>query len=266
MFNSVYIEIMKQHIKTFFFVFAFLGLLTENPLHAQDFSVKDTFQDLSHPSKVFGTNKYYRLYLPDAYQKSNERFPVIYFFHGWGGRHFMDDNALLEYKMIKTLVDKYRVILVMWDGNMDGIERRPYNVGNHEDVKYQIQMKDYFPELVAHIDSAYRTFTGREHRGAIGFSMGGFISLFLAGEYPHRIGSIVSLAGSPEFFVGYPSNHTLYPVRYTFKNLHGVDVRIHNGDSDILYFLNDEVYQGALWDGFPIDYWKFHGGHMVDKA
>jgi hypothetical protein len=153
----------------------------------------------------------------------------------------------------------------MWDGNMDGIEPRPYNVGNHENIKYQVQMKDYFPELVNHIDSAYRTIPDRNHRGITGFSMGGFMALYLGGKYPDMVCSVVSLAGSPEFFVGYPENHTLYPVRYTFKNLEGVNVRMHNGDSDILYFLNNEVYKGALWEGFPLDYWKFQGGHMVDK-
>lgn len=225
----------------------------------------DSFQDLSHYSKVFNAPKYYRLYLPEGYHNNTEKYPVIYFFHGWGGRHFKDDNALLEYRKIKELVNKYNLILVMWDGSMDGIEPRPYNVGNHEDVKYQVQMKDYFPELVRYIDSTYRTFTDRQHRGIIGFSMGGFMSLFLAGKYPHMINSVVSLAGSPEFFIGYPANHTLYPVRYTFKNLEGVNVRIHNGDTDILTFLNQEVYKGALWEGFPLDYWKFKGGHMVDS-
>lgn len=224
------------------------------------------YNDVKHQSKVFGTEKFYRLYLPSGYQSEIKRYPVIYFFHGWGGRHYKDDNALLEYRKIKHLADKYQTILVMWDGSMDGIEPRPYNVGNHEDVKYQIQMKDYFPELVNYIDSAYRTVPDRNHRGIIGFSMGGFMALYLGGKYPDMVNSVVSLAGSPEFFVGYPENHTLYPVRYTFKNLDGINVQIHNGDSDILYFLNNEVYEGARWEGFPLNYRKFHGGHMVDKA
>jgi pimeloyl-ACP methyl ester carboxylesterase len=155
--------------------------------------------------------------------------------------------------------------MVMWDGNIDEGEPRPYNVGYHEDVKYQVQMTDYFLELVNHIDSHYRTLTGRNHRGIIGFSMGGFMSFFLAGKYPDSIGAAVSIAGSPEFFVGSPDNHSLYPVRFMFKNLQGVNIRMHNGDSDILYFLNQEVHQGALWQGIPLEYWQFHGGHMVDK-
>ncbi|WP_207632753.1 alpha/beta hydrolase [Foetidibacter luteolus] len=222
--------------------------------------------DTAHYSKVFGHPKYYRLYLPEGYGRAGKRYPVIYFFHGWGGRHFKDDNALLEYEKIKTLADKYQVLLVMWDGNIDTAEPRPYNTGNHEDIKFSVQMKDYFPELISHIDSAYLTLTDRQHRGIIGFSMGGFMSFFLAGKYPEKISAAVSLAGSPEFFIGYPQNHTLYPLRYTFKNLQDVNIRMHNGDSDILYYLNDEVKQGAKWEGIPVDYWKFHGGHMVDIA
>jgi enterochelin esterase-like enzyme len=224
------------------------------------------YQDVTHESKVFGHKKTYRLYLPAEYTSSTTRYPVIYFFHGWGGRYFKDDNAKLAYEKIKTLVDKYKVILVMWDGSMDEAEPRPYNIGSHADVKYEVQMKDYFPELVQHIDGAYRTLTDRQHRGIIGFSMGGIMSLFLAGKYPDMVSAAVSLTGSPEFFIGYPSNHTLYPVRYAFKNLEQVSTRMHTGDSDVLYYLNEEVHAGAKWEGVPIEYYKFHGGHMVDDS
>lgn len=225
----------------------------------------NAYQDLTHDSKVFGHKKFYRLYLPKGYDSSSKRYPVVYFFHGWGGRHFKDDNAKLEYVKIKQLVDKYQLILVMWDGNIEEWEPRPYNVGNHEDVKFQVQMKDYFPELIDYIDHHYRTLTDRNHRGIIGFSMGGFMSFFLAGKYPDKVCAAVSLAGSPEFFVGKPGSHTLYPVRYTFKNLRDVDIRLHNGNSDILYYLNEEVHAGALWDGKArLKYWTFNGGHMVD--
>src|SRR5258706_14756664 len=93
----------------------------------------EPYSDLSHYSKVFGYSKTYRLYLPAGYAGTRGRYPVIYFFHGWGGRYYKDDNAKLDYKKIKSLVDKYRIILVMWDGSMDGIEPNPYNAGNHED-------------------------------------------------------------------------------------------------------------------------------------
>lgn len=224
-----------------------------------------SYQDRAHFSKVFTREKYYRLYQPRDYDQTNTRYPVVYFFHGWGGRYNSDDNAKLAYEKIADLADKYQVILVMWDGNVDEKEPRPYNIGNHEDIRYEVQMKDYFLELVEHIDSTYRTKTGRNNRGTIGFSMGGFMSYFLAGKYPDKIGAAVSMTGSPEFFVGYPANHTLYPLRYTLENLENVKLRFHNSTADELTDLNSEVYDAARWySNLSFDYWQFEGGHRVD--
>jgi hypothetical protein len=148
---------------------------------------------------------------------------------------------------------------------MDLNEPRPYNIGYHEDIKFRPQMKDYFPELISHIDTKYRTLTDRNHRAIIGFSMGGIMSLYLSGKYADQVCAAVSLTGTPEFFIGYPENHTLYPVRYTFKNLRDIEVRIHTSSTDILYNLNEEVRKGAIWEGKKIEFENFPGGHMVDK-
>ncbi|HET6559473.1 MAG TPA: alpha/beta fold hydrolase [Prolixibacteraceae bacterium] len=223
------------------------------------------YEDKAHYSKVFGTEKPYRIYLPDSYASSNKKYPVIYFFHGWGGRHFKDDNAKLEYEKLGELVDKNQFIMVMWDGNMELSEPRPYNIGYHDNIKYDVQMKDYLPELVSFIDTTYRTYTDRSHRGIIGFSMGGILSFYLSGKYPDRFSAAVNMVGSPEFFIGRPDNHTLYQVRYTFDNLQDVSLLFHNRDSCQMSGLNDEVNNGALWSQVKdYEYNKMKGGHKVD--
>src|SRR5882724_4418549 len=93
-----------------------------------------TYQEQKHYSRVFGHNRRFLLYLPDSYRNPGKRYPVIYYFHGWGGRPDKDVNANLAYDSIQKLVDKYQTILVMADGSMDGIEPNPYNVGEPEDV------------------------------------------------------------------------------------------------------------------------------------
>ena len=245
---------------------AILLVLLIAELFCDGYSLKaQPYQDITHYSKVFGKQKTYRLYLPDNYKLSGKKYPVIYFFHGWGGRYYKDDSAKLAYDKLGELVNKYQVILVMWDGNMDESEPRPYNIGNHNDVKFKIQMKDYFPELVTCIDSTYRTLTDRNHRGIIGFSMGGIMSFYIAGKYPDRISAAVNMVGSPEFFIGLPENHTLYQVRYTFDNLRDVGLLFHNRDSCQMTGLNDEVNQGAIWSGLKnYEYHKLKGGHKVD--
>lgn len=224
------------------------------------------YMDVNYFSLVFDREKTYRLYLPVGYNDGNKRFPVIYFFHGWGGRYFKDDGAKLAYDKIQNLVDKFQVILVMWDGNIVESEPRPYNIGMPEQVRFDIQMKDYFLELVSHIDSNYRTIKSRESRGIIGYSMGGFMSFYLAGKYPDMISAAVNLTGSPGFYIGYPNNKTLYPIRYLFPNLRDVQLRFHNSSDGELSSLNREVNEGALHDGdLTYQYWEFDGGHKVDN-
>ncbi|MBK7713757.1 MAG: alpha/beta fold hydrolase [Bacteroidales bacterium] len=214
--------------------------------------------DLTHFSRVFGMNRPYRVFLPKEYPVSVKRYPVIYYFHGNTGDHRLD------IKGIEELVSKHDVILVAWNGRSVDTDLRPYNIGNHSNIKYEIQLKDYFPELVSYIDSTYRTITDRSHRAVIGHSMGGFMAFYIAGKYPDMIGSAFSSKGSPEFFIGYPANHSLYHVRYMFKNLYGVRLKFATSTECELYYLNNEVIQGALHeDGLDFSYHVYEGSHDI---
>ncbi|MBK8884875.1 MAG: hypothetical protein IPN67_21750 [Bacteroidales bacterium] len=214
--------------------------------------------DLTHFSRVFGMNRPYRVFLPKEYPVSVKRYPVIYYFHGNTGDHRLD------IKGIEELVSTHDVILVAWNGRSVDTDLRPYNIGNHSNIKYEIQLKDYFPELVSYIDSTYRTITDRSLRAVIGHSMGGFMAFYIAGKYPDMIGSAFSSKGSPEFFIGYPANHSLYHVRYMFKNLYGVRLKFATSTECELYYLNNEVIQGALHeDGLDFSYHVYEGSHDI---
>tara|TARA_R110002050_G_scaffold300778_2_gene472571 strand:- start:11751 stop:13709 length:1959 start_codon:yes stop_codon:yes gene_type:complete len=219
-------------------------------------------EDHAHFSKAFGKEKSYRIFLPDDYSISQKRYPVVYYFHGNKGTHEM---ALTE--EAAELVKKNSVILVAWNGRSIDSDVRPYNIGFHSNINYEIQFKDYFPELVAHIDTTYRTLSERENRAVIGHSMGGIMSFFLAGKYPHLVGAAANSKGSPEFFIGYPDNHSLYSVRYFFKNLLGVKLRFHNSTVGELVYLNNEVHQGAIREkDISYEYQVYEGGHTLMPA
>ncbi len=215
--------------------------------------------DYTHYSKVFNREKPYRIFLPEDYFSSQKKYPVIYYFHGNTGTHEMELSETAN-----TLVKKNSVILVAWNGRSEDSDIRPYNIGFHSNVKYDTQFKDYFLEFVSHIDSTFRTFTERENRALIGHSMGGIMSFFLAGKYPHFVGTAVNIKGSPEFFIGYPDNHSLYSVRYFFKNMYGVNLRFHNSTNGELVHLNNEVHQGALLEKkINYEYKIYEGGHSL---
>jgi enterochelin esterase-like enzyme len=111
----------------------------------------------------------YNVYLPNGYQKSQKRYPVLYLLHGHGGSETdwvkigkADSiaNKLMETKAIPEM------IIVMPDGRND------YYL-NTFDGKFKYE--DYFiKELVPFVDSTFRTKTDRASRALAGLSMGGY--------------------------------------------------------------------------------------------
>src|SRR5262245_32620364 len=46
-----------------------------------------SFYDRTHPSKVFGELRNYRILLPPDYESSGKAYPVIYYFHAHSDRY-----------------------------------------------------------------------------------------------------------------------------------------------------------------------------------
>ena len=231
-------------------------LADPNPSHYNMFN-------RSHYSEVFKGERRYRLTLPANYVASGKRYPVIYFLHGWSGWN----PGLYAFDKIDSLIQADdAVLLVMPDGFISPSDRGPYNVGgNHLYTQHQVQYKDYFIELVDHIDTTYRTLPDRAHRAITGQSMGGFMTYFLSGKYPHLVCTAVNSKGSPEFPVGYPNNNTLLSFRYAMRNYQGVPLMFHNSSNGELHYLNVEVHQGTLREqGLDYVYKVIPGGHGME--
>jgi len=235
-----------------------MTLLTAAVLYAASSQVLYAQEDMMHFSKVFNRAKPYRIFLPADYHKLDRHYPVIYYFHGNTGDHKLDIPG------ISGLVNANGVILVAWNGRSEESDLRPYNIGNHSNIKYNIQFRDYFPELVDYIDKTYRTIPDRSARGVIGHSMGGIMSFFLAGQYPDLICAAFSSKGSPEFFIGTPARHTLYQVRNMFKNLIGIKTGFATSTECELYYLNNEDINGALNEK-DLDFrlFRYEGSHDI---
>jgi S-formylglutathione hydrolase FrmB len=220
------------------------------------FSQEATIIDSRHYSNVFGEIRNFRIFLPKGYSpETQKRYPVIYFFHGWGQRYFgegsdeyagYDKGDQNKGDNIANYVSRHDVIVVKADGyNRRGNEeyyRRPYNVLPVETYR---QFPIYFPELVNFIDRHYRTIADRQHRAVSGLSMGGFMTFFLAAKYPHMVSSAGSFCGAPEFTIG-PID---FPVEYKhmdmYRNLEGINVRLHYGDKDFIRSYHNDM--NTMW-------------------
>jgi enterochelin esterase-like enzyme len=203
-----------------------------------------TIIDAQHYSHALGEMRNYRIFLPPDYHHLDREYPVIYFMHGWSQRYFgSGPDAYSEYDQgndngggnIEKIVSQRDVIVVKSDGynrsKNEAYYLRPYNIGP---VETHRQFPIYFEELIQHIDREYRTLADRGHRAISGLSMGGFMSFFIGGKYPHLFSAVGSFCGSPEFVIGPKDMPVEYRHMDLYRNYDGMNVRLHYGDQDFI--------------------------------
>lgn len=133
----------------------------------------------------------YSIILPDDYYTSNRRYPVVYLLHGYGDNETSwiqfgeADRLLIEGVKSGALPP---MIIVMPDAGATWYINDYQNKIRYEDMFTQ--------ELIAHIDTAYRTRAQREFRGIAGLSMGGHGALVLAMHHPELFGACAALSAS----------------------------------------------------------------------
>jgi len=132
------------------------------------------------------------IYLPPDYEKSNIRYPVIYYLHGF----FWSDSLLVSNDKIHKIFDRAislgkikPVIVVMPD------ESTIYKGSFYANSKTAGNWSDFTSiELPNFIDKNYRTITKKESRGIAGHSMGGNGALRNAFLHPEIFSSVYALS------------------------------------------------------------------------
>jgi S-formylglutathione hydrolase len=136
------------------------------------------------------------VYLPPGYQKhSKQRFPVVYMLHGytdsddkWGPtKHWINLPSVID----KSLAAKEssEMIVVMPNGFTryhGSMYSNSATTGDWEDFVAQ--------ELIAYIDSHYRTLATAASRGIAGHSMGGYGAMRIGMKYPEIFSAVYLLS------------------------------------------------------------------------
>lgn len=143
-------------------------------------------RDCIYPPK--GVNRPLHIYLPDDYDASEERYPVMYFFDGHN--LYSDEDATYGKSWgLKTFLDGWgkKMIVVGMECGHDGQERLS------EYLPYPADSGSYFAQFAPKgdetmqwivnrvkplIDREYRTIPFRECTGIAGSSMGGLMALY----------------------------------------------------------------------------------------
>ena len=140
--------------------------------------------------------------VPEEYfapSSQETRFPVLYLLHGATGCY----SDWSRKARLDSLANVYGIIIVCPDGQDSWYFDSP--------VDPQMQFETYVSkELVAHIDSHYRTHANRYMRAITGLSMGGHGSLFLAFRHPDVFWSCGTMSGCMDI--------TQFPDRWHIKD------------------------------------------------
>ncbi|HEV8362807.1 MAG TPA: alpha/beta hydrolase family protein [Gemmatimonadaceae bacterium] len=177
-------------------------------------------------SQALGTTKHYVVYLPPSYTLDRQRrYPVVYYLHGldgnetdWTAKGHIDKtlDSLIATglpEMILVMPDGDDSWYTTWNflGDYAGCRKQQPPHRKTESVDdYCVpwpHYDDYIArDLVAHVDSTYRTTPDKRHRGIAGLSMGGNGAISLAIAYPDVFSAAASHSGVlTPLLIGYDS-------------------------------------------------------------
>ena len=137
-------------------------------------------------SAALGRTMKYRVLLPETYDASQRRYPVLYLLHGLGGnyRDWTMRSNLAEYTRTLPL------IVVMPDG-----ENQWYTNAADGSARFE----DYlFTDLPADVVQKFRTINSRYGRAIAGLSMGGYGALKSALKRPAAFSVVGAFSGAFE--------------------------------------------------------------------
>ena len=143
---------------------------------------------VTFPSESLGEDRHFNVLLPEGYETSTRRYPVLYLLHGFG-----DDNTGWSYMSnLSAYGARHETIIVMPDGS------KSWYVNNAANPKEKFE--DYIvKDLISYADSHYRTLPLPRSRAVAGLSMGGYGALFLGLHHFAEFAAIGSFSGAVAF-------------------------------------------------------------------
>ena len=226
-----------------------------------------------YDSPGLGMDRRIIIYTPPGYEKSNEKYPVLYLLHGAGG----DEEAWIEHgkaiKILDNLIAQGKavpMIVVMPNGNViqdaapgegrDGFIRPQFMMDKTMDGTFEAN----FMDIVKFVENNYRVKADKAGRAIAGLSMGGFHSFHISRYYPSTFDyvGLFSAALMPrEDATGKVYSDidgTLKKQKDNGYKLYWIGI----GKNDFLYDANKEFRQKLDSIGMKYTYMETDGGHI----
>ncbi|MBQ0069749.1 MAG: alpha/beta fold hydrolase [Bacteroidales bacterium] len=145
-------------------------------------------------SKILGATVKYNVYLPNGFDKTDKKYPVVYLLHGLYGGY---DNWAKQGNM-QLVADELigsgeatEMIIIMPNAGNPDIHNVYNGYFNMPDWNYE---DFFFQELIPSAEAKYRGVGDKMHRAIMGLSMGGGGSTVYAQRHPDQFSSCYAMS------------------------------------------------------------------------
>lgn len=207
--------------------------------------------------------------LPESYDHSSKKFPVVYLLHGYSGNH---GNWVNKAPVVTQLADEHESIIICPDG---GFSSWYFDSPLDSSFRYETFVAK---ELVDFVDKNFRTIPEKAGRAITGLSMGGHGALFLAFNHPETFGCAGSMSGGVDLrpfpnnwdiskrigaIEKHPENWEKYSVISQIAKIEGkpMPLIIDCGVDDFFFLVNQQLHVELLNKKIPHDFIARPGKH-----
>lgn len=219
-----------------------------------------------YDSKGLGKDRRINIYTPPGYESSNDKYPVLYLLHGYGG----DEDEWVTYGRTTQILDnlisqgKAKPMLVVMPNGHTAMEAAPgessmgfYKPGREKDrADVPGAFVENFNEIIDFVESNYRVIPDKAHRAIAGLSMGGGHAINISRAYENTydyVGVFSSASSGDDEFDS--------SLKKQFDNglkLYWMGI----GTEDILYERNKQFRDKLDSLGLKYTYVETGGGHV----
>ena len=262
----------KRDISTVWSMLFVPGELTETYAVQPD-TPHGTVSRVWYDSPTLGMERRMSVYTPAGYEANRDKaYPVLYLLHGMGGDEEAWPTLGRTAQILDNLIAEGKaepMIVVMPNGNAalqsapgesaKGFYTPTTQLPHTMDGTFEYAFKD----IVAFVDSTYRTIPDASGRAVAGLSMGGFHSLNISALYPEMFDyvGLFSAAISPRS----DSQNPLFTEREDkLARLFGRHPKLYwigIGEDDFLYKDNAAYRKMLDSKGYTYEYHESAGGH-----
>jgi S-formylglutathione hydrolase FrmB len=144
-------------------------------------------------TKALASETNLRVLLPDGYDSSNKRYPVLYLLHGCCDYDVDGSQAWTTHGEVQQATAGKPLIVVMPAGGRAGFYTDWFNGGAGGPPEYETY---HVKQLIPWVDSRFRTRPSRTGRAIAGLSMGGFGAMSYAARHPDLFVAAAAFSGA----------------------------------------------------------------------